>query len=200
MAVIEPSTSQVFLHKHDTAYRVIVETKAGILAQSPSAGKLAYATDTLEFYLYDGTNWKVMPLELETETATPDMGAYNQEGLGVSDKAGYYDTDITDKKLHNVTLLENANATEGSIRTTTSGVFQVYLNGVWNNVVINFVLREDSSGAYELEHAPVGFTYYYEVMSGNSDNLGLDGYPIIQQYTANMGCYGPTLELSGGTF
>jgi len=180
--------------------KLIVDTKVNILAKTPAAGRMAYATDTLEFYLYDGTNWKVMPLELETETSTPDMGAYNADGLGVSDKAGYYKEAITDKDITNSRILSSDRAEEGSIRTTTAGVFQVYLNSTWNNVVINFVLREDSSGVYELEHAPVGFDWYYEVMSGNSDNLGLDGRPIIQQYTSNMGAYQNDLVLDGGDF
>jgi hypothetical protein len=147
-----------------------------------------------------------MPLELETETSTPDMGVFNQEnssgvaGFGVSDKAGYYEDAITDKDITNSRILGNARAEEGAIRTTTAGVFQVYLNGVWNNVVINFVLREDSAGDYEFEHAPVGFEWYYEIMSGNSDILDLDGYPLIQQYTADMGCYSPNLSLDGGSF
>ena len=184
----------------DTRY-LIIDTKANILADSsPIAGKIGYATDTLEFYLYDGTNWKVAPLELETETATPDMGAYNADGLGVSDKAGYYKYPITDKNLSNVRILGNARDEEGAIRTTTSGIFQIYLNGVWNDVVINFVLREDASGTYELEHAPVGFNWYYEVMSGNSDNIGIDGKPVVQNYSSSMGAYQRDLEISGGEF
>jgi len=179
---------------------VLVDTKANILATTPDAGKLAYATDTLEFYLYDGTNWKVMPLELETETSTPDMGAYNADGLGVSDKAGYYKEAITDKDITNSRILSSDRAEEGSIRTTTAGVFQIYLNSTWNNVVINFVLREDSDGTYELEHAPVGFDWYYEIMSGNSDKIGIDGRPIITQYSCSMGCYQQDLVLDGGQF
>jgi hypothetical protein len=185
---------------------VLLGTKAVILATAHSAGKLAYATDTLEFYLYDGTNWKVMPLELETETSTPDMGVYNQEnstgvaGFGVSDRAGYYEDALTDKDITNSRILGNSRAEEGAVRTTSGGVFQVYLNSTWNDVVINFVLREDANGTYELEHAPVGFDLYYEVMSGNSDALALDGRPVFHQYESDMGCYQKDLAVDGGTF
>lgn len=179
---------------------ITVDLRATILALTPTGNQLAYATDSNEFYLYDGTNWKVMPLELETETSTPDMGAFNADGLGVSDRTGYYKYAITDKNLSNIRILENARNEEGAVRTTTGGVFQVYLNSRWNNVVINFVLREDSAGTYELEHAPVGFVYYYEIMSGNSDRLGLDGKPIVTQYSSSMGCYQANLQIEGGSF
>ena len=96
-------------------------------------------------------------------------------------------------------LLSTADAAEGAIRTS-NGYFQVYLNSVWNDVVINFRLREDSSGGYELEHKPIGFTEWIEIMSGNSETIGLDGRPIIQQYTTSMGAYQPDLVLDGGSF
>lgn len=193
----------MLMHSHnagDLSNLVTVATLATILATTPTVTTLAYATDTSEFLLYDGTNWKVMPIELETEAAAPDIGAHEVVGLGKSDKAGYYKDAITDKSLSNIRILGNVRTEEGAIRTTASGIFQVYLNGVWNTVVINFVFREDSTGKYELEHIPVGFSWYYEIMSGNSNEVGLDGYPIIQQYTANMGVYGPLLIIDGGVF
>lgn len=180
---------------------ITVDTKANILALSPAGNQLAYATDTTEFYLYDGSNWKVAPLELQTEAQAPDMGAYEAGGLGISDKAGYYSDVITDKDLSSVKLKEYyRTAGEGAVRTTTDGEFQVYLNGVWNDVVINFRLREDSDGNYEFEHNPVGFDLWYEIMSGNSDILGIDGKPIIQQYTTSMGAYQRDIIINGGTF
>lgn len=179
---------------------ITVDILSNILALTPTGNQLAYASDTSEFYLYTGSAWKVMPIELETEAAAPDMGAHEVVGLGKSDKAGYYKDAITDKSLSNIRILGNVRTEEGAIRTTASGIFQVYLNGVWNTVVINFVFREDSTGKYELEHIPVGFSWYYEIMSGNSNEVGLDGYPIVQQYTANMGVYGPLLIIDGGVF
>ena len=186
---------------------VMIDTKANILADTPASNKLAFATDTDEFYLYDtnDSEWKVAPLELKADSATPDMGAYDMKqagylGLGVSDHSGYYDDWITDKSLSNIKLLQSVIDEEGSIRTTTSGVFQVYLNGVWNDVVINFRLREDNSGAYEFEHMPIGFTEWIEIMSGNSDKLDLDGRPMLLQYSSSMGAYQVPLLLEGGQF
>ena len=176
------------------------DTRANILAATPTIKQLAYATDTGEFLFYDGTGWYAFSIEPSAENSTPDMGAYNPTGLGISDKAGYYHEAITDKDITNSRILGNEREEEGAVRTTTGGTFQVYLNGVWNDVVINFVMREDSDGTYELEHAPIGYTYYYEVMSGNSDELGLDGKPIFQQYVTSMGCYQPDVQIDGGSF
>lgn len=192
------------MHSHDAgdlSNLVTVGTLATILATTPTVTTLAFASDTSEFYLFDGSVWKVAPLELSTRSVTPDMGAYTQtNGQGISDLQGYYDTAITDKLLHNCAIKGNANTVEGSVRTTTTGYFQIYLNARWNTVVINFVFREDSTGAYELEHQPVGFNLYYELITGNSDLLGVDGKPMVQQYSADIGAYQSDLIIDFGTF
>jgi hypothetical protein len=41
---------------------------------------------------------------------------------------------------------------------------------------------------------------WIEVNSGNSDNLGLNGLPIVQNYKVSMGAYPIPLEIDGGTF
>jgi len=191
----------IVFHDHPHSDIITVSTRSVILASTPSeAGQLAYANDSNQFFVYNGSSWQVAPLELKAVTSTLDMGAFNQDGLGVSDRSGYYHDTITDKILNNIRILENDRDEEGAIRTTTNGIFQVYLNGIWNDVVINFILREDSSGSYEFEHAPVGFDLYYELMSGNSDITGVDGKPVVQQYTTSMGAYQVNLQIDGGTF
>jgi hypothetical protein len=172
----------------------VLATEANILASTPSAGSLRYSNDTYKLYLYDGVNWKQLPLNLATRPITPDMG-YTQ----TSDLTGYGDTTITDKTIYNSALGGNANSTEGSIRIS-GGYFQIYLNGVWNDVVINFVFLESSTENYALEHKPIGFTGYYEVSSGNSVALGLNGLPLTQQYSTSMGTYPVKLEIDGGSF
>jgi hypothetical protein len=179
----------------------VADTRANILARSSDpTPTFALATDTRELLVWDGTNWNALPLEVNVELQAPDMGAHSPDGLGASDRAGYYDDAITDKTLHNVRLLYSVLEEEGSIRTTPDGVLQVYLNGVWNDVVINFRLREDPDGNYEFEHMPIGFTEWIEILSGNSDTLGLNGLPIIQQYRGSMGAYPVPLQIDGGEF
>lgn len=179
----------------DARYPIaIVDTKANILAMTCTGRRLAFATDTYEFFFDNGTAWYLMPFALIAEPAAPDMGV--EQG---SSRIGYGTDYVSDKDIVNCLLLGNARSEEGAFRTA-SGVFQIYLNGVWNDVVINFRFREHSAGAYELEHMPIGYTEWYEVMSGNSNSLGLNGYPLIQQYTASMGPYPVPLEIDGGAF
>ena len=172
-----------------------VDIQENILDSSPARVRIAYATDVERFYIWDGSGWYESAVQFTLNTDDPDMGVpadYSRQGYG---------TDyISDKALSFCTIGAGADDEEGAFRCTVSGTFQVYLNGVWNDVVINFVFREDSDGSYELEHMPIGFGWWYEIMSGNSDELGIDGRPIIQQYGASMGAYQHDLEISGGTF
>ncbi len=41
--------------------RITIDTKANILALTPVAAMIAYASDTLGFYIYDASNWQVVP-------------------------------------------------------------------------------------------------------------------------------------------
>lgn len=124
----------------------------------------------------------------------PDIGAKQDNDL-----RGYGDGYISDKTLSFVRLSEQAKEEEGAVRIK-QGAFQAYMNGGWETVVSNFRFREDANGDYELEHKPVGFEWWIEVNSGNSDLLGLNGLPLVQQYKVSMGAYPVPLELDGGTF
>lgn len=60
--VVEPGRrGNLAVHDHDAEdiqSSVLVDTKSGILATTPSeSGKLAFATDTEELYLYDRSDW-----------------------------------------------------------------------------------------------------------------------------------------------
>jgi len=186
---------QFYPSSTEFGYPVIVDTQTNILALTPTSGKLAYATDLLKFYLADGTNWYQIPLTLAIDLQAPDMG-YTQD----SAKTGYGTTYITDKSLNNITVGSNGTASTGGLKVTTGGQLQVYLNGVWNTIVNNFVFREDSSFGYTLEHQPVGFTNYIEIMTGETlGNLGLNGLPLTNGYKTVMGCMGIPATIGGRT-
>jgi hypothetical protein len=176
-----------------TIPRVTVAKESAILASIPVSGQVAYATDTQSLYVGDGTNWNKVPFALVPESANPDMGAVQN-----SSRIGYGTTYVTDKTLNNTVIGSNGNPTNGGVRVTTAGVFQIYLNGTWNTVVTNFVLREDPTFGYTFEHMPIGFTNYIEIMTGQSlGNLGLNGLPITNAYQTSMGAY-PVPAVVGG--
>ena len=187
-----------------------VNTKANILSTTPPSGSIAFATNTKELLIYDGTTWREAPLSLKTRGTGVDMGIFNDTNgtyqlFGDSKEQGYFDDAIFNKlisfsKLSEVVLGDNTtNVQEGAIRFNNSS-FQVYANATWNDIVINFRFREDPDGNYELEHKPIGFNLWYEVNSGNSNVLGLDGLPVIQQYNSTPGIYGSKLIIDGGGF
>ena len=168
-----------------------VDTKANILALAPTAPQTAYATDTGEFFIYDGTTWRVASLELSAENQAPDMG-YTQG----SDKLGYSATTITDKALYNIQLQGNASPANGSIRIDTSQTpnrFQVYLRSAWKTIY------EDLTTAYgDFRHSPLDREIY--IWRGDSVAVGLNGRSITQEYQVSMGAFPPPKVISGGTF
>ncbi len=181
----------------DTRYLklTIIDTKANILALSPDEASLAIATDTLRYYFWDGSNWLESPIELTSVSSLPNIGAV--EG---GSRKGYGADYITDKVISYCKVGGGGSNEEGSIRQV-DGVFQIYLNSIWNDIVINFVFREDSvTGSYELEHQPVGLDFYYEISSGNSNKIGIDGKPILQQYGTDIGAYQKNLIINCGSF
>ena len=178
----------------DALFLGMVDTHANILASTPTAGKMAFATDISRLLIGNGTVWKEASSVLKTRTSTPDIGKNQDSSLD-----GYTDVDITDKILYNTSILGNANSTEGSVRTV-NGKFQVYLNSVWNDIVMNLRLRESASEAYAFQHNPIGFAWWYEVNSGDSVELALNGLPFIQQYSADMGAFPYPLIIQGRNF
>lgn len=168
-----------------------VDTKANILALTPSNPQTAFATDTSEFYVYDGSVWKVASLKLSTELENPDMGSADD-----SDKLGYSKEYFTDKDMHNVTLKGNQRPENGAIRVDTSQTpnrFQVYLRDKWNTYYDDFTIENN-----DLRHTPLNEQIY--VWRGDSVKVGLNGKSIIQEYQVSMGAYPAPRIIDGGSF
>lgn len=185
-------------HTHTGA--LTVDTRTNILALSPASAQWAFCSDTREVALWNGSAWYFAPLELDIELAPPDMGAYNPDGLGVSDRQGYYSDKITDKILHHMVVGHNDRTESGAIRVSGSEL-QVYLAGAWAAIVTGFRFLQDSTNqAGELEYKPNGYSSYYGVADGNGNELAFNGLPIVQQYKASMGVYAAKVVISGGQF
>ena len=85
---------------------------------------------------------------------------------------------------------------EGSIgidTTTNPTTLRIYSNGEWRIIITNFSINTDN----ELVHFPA--QREIDVRSGNSSQLSLSGYPVIQEYQTSAGAYQPPVILSGGT-
>ena len=152
----------------------------------------------------DAGNVTTNGIEVEDLHVNGDFTNYNKNipdigQVQTSDARGYGLDYVSEKTLAYVRLSSAAFDEEGAVRIKDN-VFQTYMDGTWQDVVTNFRFREDENGEYELEHKPVGFEWWIEVNSGNSDNLGLNGLPIVQNYKVSMGAYPVPLEIDGGTF
>jgi hypothetical protein len=167
---------------------LIIDTKRNILTSTPVSPSVALSSDTKEYYAYDGTNWNEASLALSE--AGLDAGAYQ------SDAQGYYFDGITSKYLYNMVLRGTDREEEGSIgidTTTNPTTLRIYSNGEWRIIITNFSINTDN----ELVHFPA--QREIDVRSGNSSQLSLSGYPVIQEYQTSAGAYQPPVILSGGT-
>ena len=172
------------------------DTQANILASTPTVDVIARATDTEEVFLWDAskTQWYQFSNYFDERGTSPDIGL-----LQDSNRRGYGGDYVVDKTLNNVRFGGTSQELEGAPRVN-AGVFQIYLNGTWQDIVTNFRFREDPTGGYELEHKPIGFTKWIEVRSGNSNDLDPNGRPLIQSYKTSMGAYQVPTIMNGGTF
>jgi hypothetical protein len=175
---------------------ITVDTRANILSAAPSSGKIAYANDIKRFFVADGTSWlQVVPNGAVADSQSPDMGAEAD-----SARTGYGDDYISDKAINACTIGANGVAVNGGVKVTTVGVLYFYSAATdsWQAIVANFVLQEDSANQHTLEHAPVGFSNYIEIMTGQSlNNLGLNGLPLTNAYKTSLGPY-PFPTVIGG--
>lgn len=180
-----------------TGLTITIDTRANILASTPTGNALGFATDTNEFFVYN-TGWYVAPLELKADNGTPDIGL--QWPMVNNDKSGYTAKWITNKSIFNSRILGSSIEEEGSIRTV-DGELQVYLNGTWETAVTGFRFRQDDDWLYHLEWLPTGFTKWIDVATGDStDDLGLNGLPLVQNYIADIGPYPTPIRLQGRSF
>ena len=166
------------------------DTKANILATTPTTGTYAISTDTDELFFYDGTNWKVHPIKVSTELANPDAG-YTQD----SNKRGYGDDYIYGKKLYATGIGDFTDTPfEGAIKVDqdfTPAKYQIYLRGKWNTLFYDLTMENG-----DFEHVPQ--TYSIDVRSGNSNTTGLNGQPIIREYKVDAGAYPREVIIDGG--
>jgi hypothetical protein len=176
---------------------ITIDTQANILASTPTLKALAWATDLEQFYIADGTNWWVLSAYFAKDLQAPDIG-FTQN----SNRAGYQQNYITDKQLANIIMGYSVRTDAGGLRYNPTGnvgapTLQAYYNSVWNNITAGIALRELVG---VMQHFPVSGTYWVNVWSGDSNDIGLNGRPMVQKYKISMGAYPPLCTAGGSTF
>jgi hypothetical protein len=175
----------VVMHDHpasDVIDLVLIDTRANILATTPSAGKLAFASDYNRFYSADGTTWHGVAIKLGTPSTGVDIGVFPFE-----DDQGYSSTDIDTKTLHNISVggydTTRTWVREGSMKyNPTTLKLQVYVNAAWRNVV---TMTTDEENA---------------IMLWTDDWDGYDYYGknIIHGHAVDMGVFASDHLIDGG--
>jgi len=173
----------------------IIDTRAVVMATTLDAGLMGLTTDTNELCVsLGGGSWLVSPFQLLTADPDPDIGLYEW-----NNRLGYGTDYVTDKLLANVWLGSNAGTTEGSIwvdpPTVNPRKLYVRLNSTNNTVIIDFSLLLGY-----LVHYPFSTTQAIKVWSGDSLEVGLNGIPVIQEYTSDIGAYPAPYIIHGGLF
>ena len=90
----------------------------------------------------------------------------------------------------------NARTENGGIRVDVENdpdTFEIYLRDMWNTIIYDLTVDDG-----DFRHAPLSEEIY--IWRGNSVLVGLNGVPIVQEYTASMGAYPADPVLDGGTF
>lgn len=186
-----PTKNAVYDKIQTVSYVPIVNTEAVILASTPTSGLIAYGTDTQFFYVADGTDWRRASLKFYTDSANPDRG-YEQN----NSKDGYDEDFITNKGLFNTYLGTNASTAEGGwwvdATTTPKGV-KMYLNSRTNTIMIDF-----TTATGKLIHTPFATTQTIKVWNGMSDEIGINGRPIVNEYMISRGACPPPRVICGG--
>ena len=178
------------------ASRVLRDTLAVILATPPEDGARAWATDMDQLLIADGAAWWELSAYLAKRLPAPSMGSEQE-----SNRQGYAPDYVTDKVLANCAVGSNAILRDGAVRfNPDTGELQLYRGGTWAPLVSNFRFKETAQAFYALEQKPVGFTSWIEVFTGNGEDLGLNGMPLIQGYRAAMGAFPAQPMIAGGSF
>ena len=154
-------------------------------------GEMAYATDTNEFFIFNGSQWQKIPFVLVSDSSNPDMGK-----IQTSSRIGLGTDYITDKSLLNCYIGSNTLTDNGAIRVNVENdpdTLEIYLRGAWNTIIYDFTT------AYgDLRHVPV--SEQIKVWSGDSVAVGLNGQPIIYEYQSSMGANPPPQVINLGSF
>lgn len=170
-----------------------VDTKANILALTPSSPTLALASsdvggETLrEILFWDGIKW------YETSIPVSDTG-YPVGAMLNNDQKGYHKDYIDGKFITNMMLGNSSRETYLSFRVNTANnppTLELYYDDRWNRFLV-FEIEDDD----KLKHKYLDTTY--NVWSGDSTKLGINGLPLTNQYQTTVGACGTYVKINGG--
>lgn len=173
-SALEAATKQ-YVDSNNTT--ITFDTQENILNEaSPSAGDIAFGTDSGYLYIYDGSNWQ------QSRTKYNEK-AYIYMGPGKPIIDGYEEKFIYNKDSYNFAVKSSDRDDSGGIRLVTENgtdFIEVYLTDSWKKLITGFI------ESYSVYHTPNDLNIYLK--DGDSlNNRGINGLPLIQDYKACMG-------------
>jgi hypothetical protein len=173
---------------------VIVDTAHNILSSTATKGLIAFSTDYDLWFIADGTQWWLGSNYFNIQPDSNDLGY-----LAFSNRQGYGKNYVTDKRLSNCNIGNNANSTDGSIQyDPTTQLLKINVGGTYQTIGVGVTLRNLAQYRYSVQQQPL--TEWINVFSGDSIDVGLNGLPLTQGYRTSIGAYPPPQTVSGGTF
>ena len=166
-----------------------ISTRAEVF-DSNTAGENTFTSDTKHEYIDNGTESYFHPIPLVEDT----LGTGSNAGVFQGMPTRYNDEYITNMQLLNCGLSapvinSTGEAAENMMKTekTSSGASQLqfYTNNRWLGILTGVSLQEDNN--FRLEFQPFGTDFWIEAHTGNSNSLGTNGRPIIQEYNQDTG-------------
>lgn len=190
-----PTTGKLDLVNTASGGSITPDTRANLLASSPTSSGFVTATDTKEGLYYDAENtqWYEVSLPLVTSDAdpTPGSGQYN-------DKNGYGEWWIDGKRITNLVIgaYNKENPPEGAVRIrheVTPKKIEFFLQGVWQDSLydIKMITSPETSFVHTPQNTQI------EIRYGDSLKVGLNNNPIISNYQVTPGAYPPRKILNG---
>ena len=179
--------------------KIIVDTRENIFAQTPENGTKAFATDREEEFIYIN-GWQQSDTIFSVRNSAFDAGSIQD-----ASRTGYNKDSVNGKHLSDVTIGSNRFNKEGGVRTLISKTLnkrlaQFFLDGNWQTVLTGVNITTDASeGTPDIEFTDFE-PYKLSLITGNSDQLGIDGLPTVQRMKTSAGSRQLPMILDGGTF
>ena len=173
----------------------VIDTRENIFTLTPDKWTQAFATDTQEIFIYNN-KWIQSDSNYDDRVWAVDMGVVQD-----SNRAWYWKTYISDKRISNSSIWSNRNTEEWGLRLSNVwglNVLQGYLSWEWRTLLswINLQLDTEEPDIETLDF----WAYRISIFNGNSDEKDMYGTPIVQSMTIDMWAIQSPLILSWWTF
>lgn len=168
---------------------ITLDTQANVKTTNTS-GKNSFTTDTKEEYIEDGTDFWLhqLPLIKDRTGSNGNPGPYDGQPRNYHPDF-ISGVDVYNAKLVNVRLgPADVNPQSFQLKGATADSVeeaQIYLNGAWRTFLTGVRLRQDSNT--QLEYNIDGTDIWVDITDGNSNNIGIDGRPVIQDWQNDPG-------------